>query len=96
MLLWEADVPNHVEEITEELAVKVHALLAHQSQYETTHGIRVTTPATASTATPTSAVPFHDRENTSAFTDRIRRQLQEHGTFGGFPLGEAFHLMTDI
>ncbi len=96
LLLWEADVPNHVEEVADELAVKVHALLAHRSQFETTHGIRVTTPATASTGTPSSAVPSHDREDTSAFTNRIRRQLQEHGALGGFPLGEAFHLMTDI
>ena len=36
LLLWEADEPDHVERIDPSLDTKLHALLAHQSQYETT------------------------------------------------------------
>lgn len=39
ILLWETDEPDHVEEITEELVdLKIEALLAHQSQFESTMG----------------------------------------------------------
>jgi LmbE family N-acetylglucosaminyl deacetylase len=39
LLLWEADVPNHVEDVTDFATTKVQALLAHESQYESTMGI---------------------------------------------------------
>jgi LmbE family N-acetylglucosaminyl deacetylase len=31
-----------------------------------------------------------------AFTDRVRRQLGEHGALGGIAAGESFHLMADL
>ncbi len=40
LLLWEADEPDHVENIEGFVEVKVQALLSHESQYETT--LRVT------------------------------------------------------
>ncbi len=36
LLLWEADVPNHVEDVTSSLERKLDALLAHESQFEST------------------------------------------------------------
>jgi LmbE family N-acetylglucosaminyl deacetylase len=36
LLLWEADQPDHVEDVTEFVAVKLHALEAHASQFEST------------------------------------------------------------
>ena len=39
LLLWEADEVDHVEAIEEFLVAKLAALLAHQSQWESTMGI---------------------------------------------------------
>jgi LmbE family N-acetylglucosaminyl deacetylase len=36
LLLWEADEPDHAEEISEFIDVKLHALEAHASQFEST------------------------------------------------------------
>ena len=36
LLLWEADVPNHVEDVTSSVDHKLDALLAHESQFEST------------------------------------------------------------
>ena len=36
LLLWEADTPNHVEDVSDHLATKLHALEAHESQFEST------------------------------------------------------------
>ena len=36
LLLWEADEPDHVEDVTEWVAHKLHALEAHESQFEST------------------------------------------------------------
>jgi LmbE family N-acetylglucosaminyl deacetylase len=36
LLLWEADQPNHVEDVTGYVATKLHALEAHASQFENT------------------------------------------------------------
>lgn len=36
LLLWEADEADHGEDITDTFAVKIHALLAHRSQFEST------------------------------------------------------------
>ena len=39
LLLFEAEVRDHVEIVTDFVDLKVEALLAHTSQYESTHGI---------------------------------------------------------
>ena len=36
LLLWEADEVNHVEDVTSSLTTKLHALEAHESQFEST------------------------------------------------------------
>jgi LmbE family N-acetylglucosaminyl deacetylase len=38
-LLWEADEPNHVEEVSDFVQAKITALMAHESQFESTMGI---------------------------------------------------------
>jgi LmbE family N-acetylglucosaminyl deacetylase len=81
LLLWEADVPNHVENVAGFEAVKIEALLAHRSQYETTLGIRDTAAGGAA----------QGPEEADGFAGRIRRQLSEHGALAGMDLGESFH-----
>jgi LmbE family N-acetylglucosaminyl deacetylase len=39
LLLWEADEPNHVEDVAAVVSTKVAALMAHESQLRTTMGI---------------------------------------------------------
>ena len=39
LLLWEADEPNHVEDVSGFTETKIAALLAHESQFESTMGI---------------------------------------------------------
>ncbi len=36
LLLWEADEPDHVEDVSPFVDTKLHALLAHESQFEST------------------------------------------------------------
>lgn len=36
LLLWEADEPDHVEDVSKHVETKLHALLAHESQFEST------------------------------------------------------------
>ena len=36
LLLWEADEPDHVEDVSSVVGTKLHALLAHESQFEST------------------------------------------------------------
>jgi LmbE family N-acetylglucosaminyl deacetylase len=89
LLLWEADVPNHVENVASHVDAKVHALLAHRSQFETTLGI-------SSSAPSSSPVTTAANDDIMSFSNRIRRQLSEHGALGGMEFGEAFHLMKEI
>ena len=81
-LLWEADVPNHVEDVEHHVDTKVRALLAHRSQFETTFGF--------------GDSPDPSVDAVEAFTARVRRQLIEHGALADVAVGEAFHLITDI
>jgi LmbE family N-acetylglucosaminyl deacetylase len=45
LLLWEADEPNHVEDVSGHTETKIAALLAHESQFESTMGIEEGTSA---------------------------------------------------
>jgi LmbE family N-acetylglucosaminyl deacetylase len=84
LLLWEADVPNHVEDVTEHVDTKIEALLAHRSQHLSTMGI-------GSEGYETEA---YERE-TGTFAGQVRAQLASHGVTAGFVLGEAFHRIDD-
>ena len=63
LLLWEADEPDHVEDISTGLDRKLAALLEHRSQYLTTMDID----------DPSSA------EQVEAFRDKIRRRHADAG-----------------
>jgi LmbE family N-acetylglucosaminyl deacetylase len=45
LLLWEADEANHVEDVSGHADTKIAALLAHESQFESTMGIGQSAPA---------------------------------------------------
>ena len=79
LLLWEADEPDHVERIAAVPDRKLRALLAHESQYETT--MRITTASTDA-GTASAAVD----EFRSALVDRAR----DAGRLAGVEAGEAF------
>lgn len=80
LLLFEADLEDHAESVGEDdLAAKVAALEAHESQFETTHHHRV-----AGAEDPVAA-----------FRARERRLLEEAGRWAGVPLAEGFHLVVD-
>ena len=83
LLLWEADEPNHVEDVGAVVATKIAALMAHRSQHESTMGIA---------AGGTGVGGIGGRE---AFAVRIRDQLGRHGALAGLAQGESFHLITE-
>lgn len=74
LLLWEADEPDHIESIELFLDVKTRALLAHESQYETTH--RVTVPGSA--------------EQLNAFKSAVEERGRQAGRLANIAVGEAF------
>jgi LmbE family N-acetylglucosaminyl deacetylase len=84
LLLWEADEPNHVEDVAGSAETKIAALLAHESQFESTMGIEGAGIEGAGSA------------HADAFARRVHAQLSEHGALAGVAQGESFHLMTDI
>jgi LmbE family N-acetylglucosaminyl deacetylase len=80
LLLFEADVANHVEDVADYADVKMTALLEHRSQHRSTMAISSTPGAEGN---PDADVV--------AFRQRVAEQLAEHGTLAGLPVGEAFH-----
>ena len=76
LLLFEADEPDHVEDVSGSIDTKIAALLEHRSQFHTTMDI-------------TSSDNAHEAEVT-AFCDRIRERLASTGSSAGFAAGEAF------
>ena len=85
LLLWEADVANHVEAVDGFGEHKVRALLAHRSQYPSTMGFEP--PADGSDPTGPAV---------DAFRDGVVQQLVEHGRVGSVELGEAFHRIAKL
>ena len=82
LLLWEADEPNHVEDAAGFVAVKIEALLAHESQHVSTMGIAGTNERAG--------------QEMKIFTQRIETQLAAHGALDGLGAGECFHLIADL
>jgi LmbE family N-acetylglucosaminyl deacetylase len=97
LLLWEADLPNHVENVTGLEQTKLTALLAHSSQHRSTMGIDDAEPGDSAHAGADAGQDAGEdaseitRSQTDAFTRRIRTQLANHGKLAGFNSGEAFH-----
>jgi LmbE family N-acetylglucosaminyl deacetylase len=86
LLLFEADEPDHVEDVTGRGDAKVAALLAHESQFETTMKI-------GQDQSERAAI---ERD---AFARRIEDELADAGGWAGLPdghTGERFKLMADL
>jgi len=83
LLLWEADLVNHVERCpADAAAAKVAALLCHQSQHESTMGLPDGGDGAAT--------------GSGSFAARIAWQLAQHGAVAGLDAGEAFHLIDQL
>ncbi|HWE57729.1 MAG TPA: PIG-L deacetylase family protein [Acidimicrobiales bacterium] len=80
LLLWEADEPDHIEDIGGHQETKLEALLAHRSQFESTMKIGA--------GGDTGAV--------AAFAERLRNRQAQAGAPLGLTAGEAFKLLTDL
>lgn len=77
LLLWEADEPDHVEDVAGFEDRKFEALFAHRSQFRSTMGI--------------SAVGFDETNPEVAhFRIRVLERLGENGSLAGLDRGEAF------
>jgi LmbE family N-acetylglucosaminyl deacetylase len=83
LLLFEADEPDHVEQVDDaDVARKLAALEAHRSQLRST-----------------MLVDLESSEGEiqlAAFRARVRERLVEHGQLAGVPWGEAFKAITDL
>ena len=93
LLLFEADLPNHVEDVDGFEGRKVEALLCHHSQFESTMGIA------AGRFTGQLITTDEDRsedDGADVFADQVLRQLAEHGSLARVPSAEAFHRMTGL
>jgi LmbE family N-acetylglucosaminyl deacetylase len=80
LLLWEADEPNHTEDVTGFVEHKLRALLAHRSQFRSTH--RIDDPA--------------DESQVERFRRRVTDRAREHGATVDVTFGERFRLITDL
>ncbi|MGI8807159.1 MAG: PIG-L deacetylase family protein [Acidimicrobiales bacterium] len=80
LLLWEADEPDHVEDIGSVLDRKLAALLEHRSQYRSTMDID----------DPSSTVQVE------AFRNKIRERAAEAGAAEGVGYGERFKLLSKL
>ncbi len=79
LLLFECEEPDHVEALAPaHVNAKVDALLAHESQFETTMVIDVD----------------DDGSQAAAFAKKINSEATDHGRMAGVGLGEAFRLMN--
>ncbi len=75
LLLFECEAPDHVEQVAEaHIDAKVNALLAHESQYQSTHGIG----------------PQDDGADAAAFRSRVVEKCRGAGRRTGLDYGEAF------
>jgi len=90
LLLFEPDVPNHVETVTGYAQVKIDALLCHASQQGTTMGILAPVDAGSGSAGAAHRGEIDD------FGQRIHRQLASHGSLADVGAGEAFHLIDQL
>lgn len=84
LLLFEADEPDHVEDVAGYADMKLAALHSHTSQLLSTMHI------------DEGAEVAEVEAQRQAFDDRIRAKLAAHGTLQGIAEGEAFKLIADL
>jgi LmbE family N-acetylglucosaminyl deacetylase len=80
VLLWEADDPDHVEDIEESFELKLKALLEHRSQLRSTMQIGDELGVSSS--------------QVEDFRRRVTRSARENGGLAGVALGEAFRRLV--
>jgi LmbE family N-acetylglucosaminyl deacetylase len=80
LLLFEADEPDHVEDVTGFLDTKIAALLEHRSQFRST--MRIDDPDAA--------------DEVAAFRERMLERMAEHGQPEGIALAESFKLIDRL
>ncbi len=80
LLLWEADEPDHVEDVDGFVEAKLNALLEHRSQFRST--MHVEDVASAEALEP--------------FRSRVVARLEDHGRLAGLSRGEAFKLVDNL
>ena len=80
LLLWEADEPDHVEDIGATIDRKIAALLEHTSQYVTTMNV-----------TDIEAADQLDR-----FREKIRSRAADAGAAAGLAYAEQFKLISKL
>jgi LmbE family N-acetylglucosaminyl deacetylase len=80
LLLWEADEPDHVEDIGDHLETKLAALLAHRSQFRST--MHIDDPSSA--------------EQMEAFRRRVNERAADHGRDVGVAYGERFKAVREL
>jgi LmbE family N-acetylglucosaminyl deacetylase len=84
LLLFEADEPDHVEDVEAFVEHKLAALRAHTSQLLSTMGI------------DHAADPAEVARQSQAFDEHVRTRLRERGAIEGVAQGESFKLMDDL
>jgi LmbE family N-acetylglucosaminyl deacetylase len=82
LLLFEADEPDHLEDVSGYVEVKIAALLEHKSQHQTTMDV--------------STVDDSRPEEIARFADAITTRLGELGAPSGFSAAEAFKLVDKL
>ena len=80
LLLWEAEEPDHVEDVSGFEDAKLAALLEHRSQFRST--MRIDDPAAD--------------DEVTAFRERILTRLGEQGALGAIARGEAFKIIRNL
>jgi LmbE family N-acetylglucosaminyl deacetylase len=80
LLLFEAEEPDHAEDVEGWESAKAAALLEHRSQFETTHGIQ----------------DPKDLDQIKDFENRIRADLQRYGKSCGLESAELFKAILDL
>jgi LmbE family N-acetylglucosaminyl deacetylase len=84
LLLFEADEPDHVEDVSGFAQAKLDALHTHTSQLLSTMGI------------DEAATPSAVEDQRRAFDQRTLAELADHGCLEGVAQGEAFKLIDDL
>jgi len=80
LLLFEADEPDHVEDISVSIESKLEALMCHRSQLRSTMDIE----------------DESSQAQIQRFARRTRERAAEHGALAGLPLAESFKRMDRL
>ena len=80
LLLWEADEPDHVEDVGDHLHAKLAALLCHRTQYCSTMRMG----------------DEPSEEELERFGARVRERAAEHGRLAGVGYGESFKAIREV